>query len=307
MIGNFSRCGTVLLVLLLPTLLGGCSIRQVAVDRVGDALEQGGTAFASDDDPELVRAATPFGLKLIDGLLDESPRHRGLLLAAARGYAQFAYAFVQQDAEHLEADNAVQSRQARARAQGLYRRARDYGLRGLELDHPGIAQELRRDPVRAVAAASRRDVPLLFWTAASWGALIALSKDDPETLAAVPVVEAMADRALALDEGFEHGAIHTFLISYEMARPGGRGDAADRARGHFERAMAMTSGRDAAPFVAFAEAVCVPRGRRSEFHALLDQAVGIDPDKAPANRLANLVAQQRARWLLSRIDDLFNE
>jgi predicted anti-sigma-YlaC factor YlaD len=296
-----------LLVFLSSLALDGCSLRQLAINRIGDALEHGGSAFASDDDPELIRAAAPFSLKLIDSLIEQSPRHRGLLLAAARGYTQYAYVFLQQEADRLEATSLEQSQLAKARAQRLYRRARDYGLRGLALEQPRVAGDLSSDPARAVRAFDRRDVSLLFWTGASWGALIALSKDDPEALAGVPAVEALMDRALQLDEGFERGAIHTFLISYEMARQNGRGDGADRARNHFDRAVALSSSGDAAPFVTFAESVCVPRQQRQEFRALLDRALAVDPDANPGNRLANVVAQQRARWLLSRTDHLFNE
>src|SRR5205809_509541 len=79
--------------------LGGCAVRQLAVNSLGDAIAQGGAAFAADDDPELIRAAAPFSLKLIESLLAESPEHKGLLLAASRGFTQYAYAFLQQEAE----------------------------------------------------------------------------------------------------------------------------------------------------------------------------------------------------------------
>ena len=58
----------------------GCSFRRMAVNQVGDALAGSGATFASDDDPELIKAAVPFGLKLMESLLSESPRHEGLLL-----------------------------------------------------------------------------------------------------------------------------------------------------------------------------------------------------------------------------------
>src|SRR5262245_35221422 len=80
----------------------GCSVKKLAVNKLGDALAEAGTTYASDDDPELVRQALPFGLKTIESLLSESPRHRGLLLAAASGFVQYAYAFVQQDADEAE-------------------------------------------------------------------------------------------------------------------------------------------------------------------------------------------------------------
>ena len=37
----------------------GCSARRYAVNQLADALSHTGSTFASDDDPELVRAAVP--------------------------------------------------------------------------------------------------------------------------------------------------------------------------------------------------------------------------------------------------------
>lgn len=298
-----TKVGVVLAALTLA--LGGCSVRQLAVNHIGDAIAQGGTSFAADDDPELIRAAVPFSLKLIDSLLDENPGHRGLLLAASRGYAQYAYAFVQQEAEQTEEANLAHALQLQDRARRLYRRARDYGLRGLALGRPDLAHGLRVDPKRALAAIPARDVALLYWTGAAWGGLIALSKEEPEVLAELPIVEALMDRALLIDDSFDRGAIHTFMIAYEMVRQGGIGDPADRARRHFVRAMELSGGKDAAPLLALAESVCVPQQRRDEFEVLLMQALQLDVNRVTPNRLANVMAQRRARWLLSRTEDLF--
>jgi predicted anti-sigma-YlaC factor YlaD len=38
---------------------------------------------------------------------------------------------------------------------------------------------------------------------------------------------------------------------------------------------------------------------------MLGRALRIDPDQRPELRLATLIAQRRARWLLGRTDDLF--
>lgn len=295
---------TIFLVLLVA--LGGCSLRQEALNRVGDALADGGTVFAADDDPELIRAAAPFSLKLIESLLAETPGHKGLLLAASRGFTQYAYAFVQQEAEETEAHDLSRATGLESRARNLYRRARDYGLAGLAAGRPGFEDRLRANPRGAVTEVPAADVALLYWTAASWGALIGTSKGEPDVLGELPVVEALIDRALALDEGFDRGAIHTFLIGYEGVRQGASGDAAERSRRHFVRAVELSAGKEAAPLVALAEAVAVPRQQRAEFEALLKQALQID-NRAAESRLANLVAQRRARWLLSRTEYLFSE
>lgn len=287
--------------------LGGCSIKRFAVNKIGDSLAESGTTFASDDDPELIADAVPFSLKLMESLLEANPRHRGLLFATASGFTQYAYAFVQQEADRLEDQDLARAAAARARAKRLYLRARDYGLRGLETRYREFGRRLRTDPRAAVQVVTVRDVPLLYWTAAAWGAAVSLSKDDPEMVADQPVFEALIDRALELDEQFDDGAIHAFLISYEPARQGAEGDPYQRARAHFDRAVSITGGQLAGPFVALAEAVSVNRQDRVEFEAMLQRALAIDADARPEWRLANLIMQRRARWLLTRADDLFLE
>jgi predicted anti-sigma-YlaC factor YlaD len=291
--------------LLALALTSGCSIKKMAINKLGDALAGGGTTFASDDDPELVRAAVPFSLKLIESLLAESPRHRGLLLAACSGFTQYSFAFVNQDADELADTDMAAGDVLRARAKRLYLRARNHGLRGLEVKHPDFEQALRKNPKAAVRAATSSDVPLLYWTAAAWGAAISISKDDPGLVSDQVIVEALIDRALELDEDFDRGAVHGFLISYEMARQGAPGDAAERARKHFDRAMELSQGKLASPLVSLAESVAVEKQDRASFQNLLNRALAINPDAAPESRLQNLVAQRRARWLLGRVDELF--
>ena len=223
----------------IPLILAssGCSIKKIAVKKLGDALAESGTTFASDNDPELVKGALPFSLKLIESLLAESPRHRGLLFAACSGFTQYSYAFVKEEADETESQNFAASEMRRG--QQPVSAGRDYGIRGLETTHPGLGGALNKDARNAAKAAKPADVPLLYWTAASWGLAITLSKNEPDVIADQPIVEALVDRALALDEAYDQGAIHSFLISYEPARQGAEGDPLDRARKHFDRAMAL--------------------------------------------------------------------
>ncbi len=290
---------------LIGGLTTGCSIKKMAINNIGDALAGGGATFATDDDPELVRAAVPFSLKLMESLLAESPKHTGLLFATASGFTQYAYAFVQQDADELEEKDLAAATAMRERARRLYLRARNYGLRGLEVKHPGFEKSLRAKPRSAVLAIKAVEVPQLYWTATAWAAAISLAKDDPNMVAEIPILEALVDRALELDESYDRGAIHSFLVTYEMSRQGAPGDPAGRARKHFERALELSRGQQAAPLLAFAEAVSVQMQNAKEFESLLNQAVAINPDASLEYRLVNLIMQRRARWLLGRKDDLF--
>src|SRR5258706_11160482 len=196
------------LAVLAAALISGCSIQQLVVDRMGDALARGGGAYAADADLELVGTATPFGLKLMESLIAESPRHQGLLTAAARGFTQYAYAYVEIPADETEDRDLAAAYAARTRARKLYLRARDYGLRSLESFHPGFTERLGRDPEGALAAARAEDVASLYWTAVAWGAAISLGKDDVASLSGLAPMRLMARRALELDDGYDHGAIH---------------------------------------------------------------------------------------------------
>lgn len=299
------RMWTGLAVLALAVGGAGCSIKRTAVNMMGDALAGGGTVFSSDDDPELVAAAVPFSLKLMESLLAESPEHRGLLTAAASGFTQYSYAFVQQESDQIRSTDLARSRELQARAKRLYLRARDYGLRGLETSHRDFRKELETDPQKAVAGLRRKDVPLIYWTAAAWVAAIAMDKTDSYLISDLPKVDALLQRALELDETFDRGALPSLMITYETVRQGAEGDPYDRARRRYDRAVELSQGLLAGPHVSLAEAVCIPTENREEFLRLLDTALAVDVDALPEARLANLIVQDRARWLKQNVDDYF--
>ena len=290
----------------LVVSLGGCSIRRTAVNKIGDALANTGSNFAADDDPELVGQAIPFGLKTMEGLLEEAPRHEGLLLAAASGFVQYAYGWVQMEADVVEATNLARATELRGRAQKLYLRAREYGLRGLELDAPGLRPALQRDAKAALAGTKRKHVPLLYWTAMAWAGAIALKVNDSELSADQPVVEALARRALELDPCWGLGSIHEFFVSWECARST-IGGSLERAREHYAADLGCAQGRRAFAYVVFAESVSVAKQDKAQFRELLEQALAVDVSRKDDQRLANLLAHKRARWQLGRVDELFVE
>lgn len=286
-----------LLVAAAVVTLTACSLRSLAVDKIGNAIASGGSTFASDDDPDLVGDALPFSLKFIESLLAQRPNHRPLLLAASSGFTQYSYGWADGKADALALTDVAAAEELKQRARRLYLRARNHGLRGLGTS----PEELRANP-EVLRRARRDDVPFLYWTASSWALAIARSKDDPETVADLPVVEALIARAAELDPDWDHGAIEGFLISWDASR-----DRPTEARAHFERAVRLSNGELAAPYVALAEGVCIPAQNREEFRQLLGKALSVDVDARPEWRLQNILARRRAEWLLARADDYFLE
>src|ERR1035437_885058 len=292
------------LVLFSALLLSSCSVKRYAINQLGNALAGAGTTFAADDDPDLIRAAMPFSLKLIESLLAENPRHEGLLLAAAQGFTEYGYAFVQEDADEAEDTDKVKATAMRARAAKLYLRARNYGFRGIEVKNPGFSERLKANPKNAGKELKKSEAPIMYWTAISWGAALSASHDFT-MIPEIPRFEALIDRVMELDEAYDEGTVHTFLITYEMSRLNAKANRLALAKEHFDRAVALGGGHQAGPLVAYAENVLVAQKDKIEFQNMLRQALRLDINASPANRELNLAVQRRARWLLSRTDKLF--
>ena len=269
--------------ILAACFLLACSPRSYVVSRMADAASSGGDVFARDDDPELVRDAVPFALKAMESLLDSSPDHKGLLTALCKGFTQYAVAFVRQDAE--EAPDPAARRAGMERTRRLLLRAREYGMRGLSVGREGFLSGLSADPTAAAARIGAEDVPLLYWTGAAWSLAVATSPDDPSLLADLPRIEALMRRALALEEGYDAGAIHEYFVAFEGGRPEAMGGSIERARHHMERAMALSAGKKISPLVTFAETVSVRTQDRKGFLDLLDRALAFDArSAAPEHR-----------------------
>jgi hypothetical protein len=174
--------------------LAGCgAIKGMALNSVASTLSSGtGDTFTGDDDPELIRIASPFALKLYETLLASVPKNRDLLVATCGGFTQYAYAFVQTDAIVIGQAKYEEYSALQDRALKLHLRAHGYCMRAMDLRFKGATANLSKDPAAVLRKAKKEDVPLLYWTAASWGSAISLGVDKPELVIDLPTVRALA-------------------------------------------------------------------------------------------------------------------
>src|SRR5258708_38582288 len=163
--GRMVTARVLVLIGTLAVLAGWAVIKHKAVGMVAGTLAASGDVFTRDDDPELVGAAIPFGLKLYESLLDSAPKNRDLLLATCSNFTQYGVAYLETEAIVLgEARHHDEVAHLNARAFKLYLRARGYCLRAMEVRFPGIGPSLLKDPTPALAKAHKADVPLLYCT-----------------------------------------------------------------------------------------------------------------------------------------------
>jgi len=290
-------------------LFAGCALEQYSLKASVDMMVAAEQSSHEEQDPELVQLAAPMGLKTAETLLRSHPKHPMLHLLVARGFVEYAYAFVQTEAERLDESNPAQARPAWARAKALYLRARDHALDGLELRHPGALAAVRSpDALRAWLKTVRsKDVPLLYFTGLSWGLAILAERSASPALGELPLIEEMMETALCLDETYDRGRLHEFFIFYSSLQMGNE----QETNAHLARAMALSHGQRLSPLVSYADSVLSKQQNPQEFERLLQKVLAAPiHDKAPGwrqERLANILAQRRARWLLSQKEKRFAE
>lgn len=283
--------------LLLLLALTGCSARHLIVQ--GMASELAAQGQAPEDDLVLAREASAFYLKLSEALLREVPDNLPLSEAVATGFTQYAYAFVAFEAERLDNQDAKAAQALRVRAAHLYWRAHRHAMDALERAQPGFRQALESQRPADWPQLQAAQVGLAYWAAASWGGFISLSKDQPDSVADLPLAVRLAQQAYALQPGYGQGALAGLMGSFEAARPGG---SAAQALLYFDQAITLGGQHNAGPWVAKAESVALPSADRAAFEALLKQALKV---AATHPDMQNAVMRERALWLLGTADDLF--
>lgn len=243
-------------------------------------------------DLELVCDGASSYLLLLESLLAENPHDKSLLLNTTKAYN--AYTLVTDACGRPE------------RAAILSEKAKEYGLRLLlaETDiKPG--DSLDELMTKLQKNTTRGEVEALFWGTYGWANWISYQQGAPAALIALPKVETIMKRVVALDETFYNGGAHLFLGIYYALKPALYGGDPDASRHHFERALAISRHQFLPIQVAFARTYAKMVFDRDLYVKMLEEALAFDISSAPPQTLNNVVAQKQARKLMAEIDNYF--
>ena len=262
--------------------------------------EGSSTVFTGDSDPQLVGDAIPFAIKLYESLLDMNPRHPGLLLTTGSLFVMYANAFIQGPVEMMPPEEWRVREDGMMRAKNLYLRGMEILYNGLEARQRGFIQAARQEDTlqAALGRLKKDDVPFLYWAVA--GGLAAFSIDvlDFDLSSRIPEWTAMIGRAYELDPDFGGAALDEFLLLFYASLPEIMGGDKERAEYHFQRAQEKTGNASTGAYISYAQAISIPAQDYDTFRDYLENALAVDIDADPANRLVNVINQQKARWLL---------
>jgi len=281
------------LLALTGVALSACSIDRMALRSTADMMERGRISGLDEPDWQLARDAMPSQLKLIETLLVSEPNSRPLRRLAAEGFGGGAFLFLE-DPEP-------------SRAKGFYLRGRDHALAALALK-PAFKTFASR-PIdefeNALKAATKDDVPDLFWAGFGWGGLINLSKDDASALADLPKAVALMKRVYELDPSYHFAGADLFFGVYYASRPPMLGGDPQKAKTHFDWAHKITKGRYLMAHVLNARWYAVAVQDRELFKQLLAKTLEEPSGRLPEARLTDEAAKRKAAALLEKIDDYF--
>lgn len=283
----------ILVSLICLILLTGClPNKKLTVAATATLLEGVAKSAFQQSDLKLVREGIPAYLMLMDGMIETVPDNAQLLLKASQTYSSFASAFM----EESDPDYAKL----------LYGRAKHYSLRALEVrGFKAPAESPFDDFKESVKRCGGKDVPYLFWAAASWGNWIKLNLDSMEAMAELPRVELMMKKVLDLDEGFYYGGPHIFMGIWFASWPKDAGGDLKKAQKHFQRALEMGQGKFLMTSVYYADYYARRVPDKDLFVSTLQKVLDAPADISPEITLLNTVARKRAAELLSHKDEIF--
>jgi hypothetical protein len=277
------------LLTLSSLLLGGCaSMLSSAASGLADNLS---TAILNQDDPETVRAGAPSYMLLLDSFLEGDADNPDLLAAAATLYASYGAVF---------ADDP-------ARAQRLTARARNYAQDAMcESYKPscGWPDNNYDEFVATLDGVTTRQSEFLYTYGFATLAYLRAHSDDWNSLAELPQVEALFNRYLDIAGDDVDGTVHTYMGILLTLRPPSLGGRPEEARAHFEKAIALSDGRDLGAKVEFAKGYARLLYERELHDRLLGEVVEASP-YADGLTLSNVMAQEEAGRLLAEADDYF--
>lgn len=277
-----------LLILTVLALASSCASLDIA--------SYASDAFQRESDPALAAASMPTMMKVTEILLATDPGSPAKKLSTASLYVMYANLFLDGEAFFLPEDRFDERAALRSRANALYLRAAAMLVPLVEKRAPGFFASLD-DPAKALGAFRKKDVPLLYWTAASVLAAFASDPMDFDNAARVSGALALFEKARALDPEWNGGALHELAITLYASLPSALGGDMDKAKAAYASALASTNGASPGPFVSYASAVCVATGDAEGFRAALEAALALPAVEARA--LQDTLARKKARRLLA--------
>ena len=273
----------------LAWLLSGCTmIMSSAASGLSESVSD---SVLNQDDPETAKAALPTFMVLLDGMVRDNPDNPDILSSSATLYASYGAIF---------ADDPV-------RASRLTTRARRYAETAVcEVYEPSCDWgDITYDEFVATLDGLKPKHSEYVYTYGFVSlAYLRAHSDDWNSLAELPHMEALFNHYMNINGDEVNGAVYTYMGILLTLRPPALGGQPEKAREYFEKAIALSNGRDLGAKVEFARGYAKLLYERELHDQLLNEVLAADP-YYDGFTLSNVLAQEQAKVLLAEADDYF--
>lgn len=223
----------VLLVLACTLTLSACAVRHLP--------ENLAVSMLDNQDVELVADALPAYLVMVDALILTYPKNTGYLATGAQLNSAYAGIFVQDP----------------KRQQAMADKALDYAQRASCLEFPAIcaAQTQSFDELQAsvASATQEKQAEWLHLLGSTWAGWIQIHSSDWNAVAQLGRVEQLLQRQVELAPGYNDAMGELYLAVLYSLLPPALGGQPERAAAMFDRAIALSEGRNLMIYVYYAQ------------------------------------------------------
>ena len=288
----------------------GCSTRRWVVHEMTDVMQTGIAVQEQDTDLEMIEAALPANIKLLETLLASSPENKTLLILLSRYYASYAFGFLEFDLEKAElvefetvGDQEV--KHLRNRLSSYYLKGAEYAMRVLEFRHADSRKQLAAlaSSAELIKSTDKKDVPALFWYGFNLSGYVNLNRDSIRAVSRAHLVEKLMQRVLELDPSYFYDSAHLILMAYYASRPPMMGGNLDKALTHHQALDQAREQKFLLNDLLFARYYLYQKQDRKAFIRILTD-IENKASRIGEYRLYNAIAAKRARLYLDAVDQL---
>jgi predicted anti-sigma-YlaC factor YlaD len=258
--------------------------------------------------PTVVGLAIPHIVKSNDKKLVKNPDNATLRFETGSYYVIYANAFVQGPAQMLPPSKYEKRDSENRRAKALYLRGVEILRDGLDKKYPGINDAYAAGKMDSyLKRLTKDDVPTIYFLVG--GTLSAFSIDpmDVELGLKLRELTMLIKQAYTLDPDYGNGTLDDFFVLFNGGVPPALGGDPTLVGAYFDKAIAKSKGLSATPYVSWAETIAIPSQNYASFKENLEKALAVDINKSKnaEDKLANKLAQKKARYLLKNAPRFF--
>ena len=251
---------------------------------------------------EVAELTLPLSFESQKRKIQNNPSNQLFYLNASKSRITYAYGILMEKGDRLMYSDYYKSRDYYSKSLDLFVISRNYLFNALNLKYENFIQKMRD---KEQLSFEKEDIDYIYWLSGSLAGSIQASQGDPQYLIDLPNIKWLLENAIAVDPDWQKGALSAAMMSVYLNDLSGDKNAQKTALSFFDLAEKQSNGLNASIYVTLAENYAVSKQDKKLFIELLDKAINIDVNKDKSLKQANKLSQSRAKWLKSRVDDLF--